>query len=110
MAPPTWRSPQMIPRARLGARLLAGALALTLLPAPAFAQEPSPPVNPWKLGYARRMADERMANERAERGGTPEERRGGGRGPRPPAAAAREKRPAGAPPPPGPGPAGPTPP
>src|SRR5260221_2377314 len=83
MAPPTWRSPQMIPRARLGARLLAGALALTLLPAPAFAQEPSPPVNPWKLGYARRMADERMANERAERGGTPEERRGRARGARP---------------------------
>jgi hypothetical protein len=56
-------TPSMLAHARLGARLLAGALALTLLPAFALAQDPAPPVNPWKLGYARRMADERFERQ-----------------------------------------------
>ena len=59
----------MLVHARLAARLLAGALALTLLPAFALAFDPAPAptVNPWKLAYAKRLADERLA-ERRERG------------------------------------------
>ncbi len=54
--------------ARLGARLFAAALAFTLLPAFAFAQEAAPAVHPWKLAYARRMAREGMEmRERRER-------------------------------------------
>lgn len=64
----------MFVHARSGARLLAGALALTLLPALARAQDPAPAVNPvvnpWKAAFARRMAEEgfeqRQARARAE--------------------------------------------
>ena len=53
----------MTPHARLGARLLAGALVFTLLPGFAFAQEPAPTVHPWKLALAKRMAEERMEHK-----------------------------------------------
>jgi hypothetical protein len=54
--------------ARIGARLFAAALALTLLPTHAFSQDTVPTVHPWKLAYARRMAREGMeARERMER-------------------------------------------
>src|SRR5882672_8879667 len=70
MAPTLMETSSMLVHARLAARLFAGALALTLLPAFAFAQEPAPTVNPWKLAYARRMAEEGM-----KRRGDPAERR-----------------------------------
>ena len=57
----------MLAHARLGAWLLAGALALTPLPAMAYAQDPAPPVHPWKLGYAKRLAEERLAERRERR-------------------------------------------
>src|SRR5438552_3789697 len=60
MAPTDMETSSMQVHARVAARLLAGALALTLLPTFAFAQDPAPTVNPWKLAYARRMAEEGM--------------------------------------------------
>jgi len=60
------RKLDMITPARTGARLVAAALALMLLPVAAgAAEDPSPPVHPWKLAYARRIAREGM--ERRER-------------------------------------------
>jgi len=50
----------MTPPARVRARLLAAALALSLLPALAFADAPAPPIHPWKEAYARRLAREGM--------------------------------------------------
>ena len=55
----------MTPHALRGARLLAGVLAVTLLPGVAFAQNTTPPPHPWKQAYARRMAEERMEQRRA---------------------------------------------
>ena len=55
----------MTPPARRGARLLAVALAVTLLPAAALAQDSASAVHPWKLAYAKRMAEERLENRRA---------------------------------------------
>jgi hypothetical protein len=73
MAPTSMETSSMLAYARSGARLLAGALALTLLPALARAQDPAPavnPVNPWKAAFARRMAEEgfeqRQARARAQ--------------------------------------------
>lgn len=62
----------MIAHARIGARLLAGALVLSLLPTLAFAQETAPRPHPWKLALAKRLAEERMEHkehrERREEG------------------------------------------
>lgn len=55
----------MIPLPRLGARLLAAALALTLLPAYVHADDALPPPHPWKLAIAKRMADERFEHREA---------------------------------------------
>src|SRR5947208_921115 len=50
------REPSMTPPARVRARLLAAALAFSLLPALAFADAPAPPIHPWKEALARRLA------------------------------------------------------
>ncbi len=55
----------MIAFSRIGARLLAGALLLTLLPTFARAQAAAT-VHPWKQTYVRRMAEEGM-HERTEK-------------------------------------------
>ena len=63
----------MLAPVRFGARLLAGALALTLLPNLVLAQDAAPTVravHPWKAAYAKRMAEEGM-----HRRGDPEERK-----------------------------------
>ena len=57
----------MLAYARIGARILTGALALMLLPAFSFAQEPAATVHPWKLAYAKRLADERLAEKREKK-------------------------------------------
>src|SRR6059036_719860 len=54
------REPSMTPPARVRARLLAAALAFSLLPALAFADAPAPPIHPWKEALARRLAREGM--------------------------------------------------
>ena len=53
----------MIVHARLGARLLAGALVFSLLPTLVLAQEAAPRPHPWKLALAKRMAEERMEHK-----------------------------------------------
>jgi hypothetical protein len=65
MAPTFMETSSMYAHARLGARLLAAALALTLLTSPAFSQSPAATVNPWKLAYAKRLAEEGMERHRS---------------------------------------------
>lgn len=55
----------MTPLPRLGARLLAVALALTLLPAYVHAEDTALPPHPWKQALARRMAEERFEHREA---------------------------------------------
>ena len=55
----------MIAFSRIGARLLAGALLLTLLPTFARAQDNAQPPHPWKLAYAKRMSEERFEHREA---------------------------------------------
>src|SRR5262245_29152591 len=59
-APIVKREFPMTPPARVGARLLAAALALSLLPAIATADASTPPIHPWKEALARRLAKEGM--------------------------------------------------
>lgn len=55
----------MTPLPRLGARLLAAALALTLLPAYVHAEDAAPRPHPWKMALAKRMAEERYEHREA---------------------------------------------